>query len=576
MSPHFNLLDEPWIPCMLVDRQQPVDLSLCAVLVRAPEVREIVDASPLITAALHRLLLAIIRRNFEPEGVDAWADLWEAARWDQARLQTYFDRWRDRFDLFNERHPFYQVAGLEEEYGKPISQLTHELASSANAVLLFDHTTDPVLTPAQAARYVIAFHSFDVSGTKSLGKTEPIAHKYARAGPLTKTAVVLVKGPNLFQTLMLNLHGFPRPDTAALQGEDLPAWERPSPTEPIDRYPAGCVDLLTWQSRRIRLLPEPGPDGRIVIRRAVIMKGYQLPDPSVRKELETMLAFHSRPGAKANEDPWPPVSLREDRALWRDSLALFQAGGAHARPRTLDWLSRLVRNGILTRAAVLPLDVYGVTTDPKNQANVIFWRHERLPLPLAYLEESARSERLLDTVTALIHLAEAVGSLFELGFDAIPAEGKALVIPRPVQVLAALLVAPTEQRQPRKDDLRPIVRHLAPGQHYWPRLEVPFKQLLVDMASDPAVDDDRVWNFGAEPKARWAKTLRREAWNAFEAIVQGLDESPRTIKAVARAQHELAMRLGAVLKGYGTDTQQVAEEAARDTATSNHVEEEQG
>ena len=46
---------------------------------------------------------------------------------------------------------------------------------------------------------------------------------------------------------------------------DIPAWERDEDTRPEDRSPNGYIDLLTWQSRRIRLHPETRHDGSAVV-----------------------------------------------------------------------------------------------------------------------------------------------------------------------------------------------------------------------------------------------------------------------------------------------------------------------
>ena len=37
--------------------------------------------------------------------------------------------------------------------------------------------------------------------------------------------------------------------------DDVPAWELDQENVAIDRQPKGYLDLLTWQSRRIKLIP---------------------------------------------------------------------------------------------------------------------------------------------------------------------------------------------------------------------------------------------------------------------------------------------------------------------------------
>lgn len=74
--PHFNLVDEPWIPCLMLEDNTREELSLGGVFARSREIRELYDPSPLVTVSLHRLLLAILHRNFGPRNLDAWRDLW--------------------------------------------------------------------------------------------------------------------------------------------------------------------------------------------------------------------------------------------------------------------------------------------------------------------------------------------------------------------------------------------------------------------------------------------------------------------------------------------------------------------
>ena len=55
-TPSFNLIDQPFIPCVTREGQH-AEFSLLETLTRAHEIRELCDESPLVTIALHRLLL---------------------------------------------------------------------------------------------------------------------------------------------------------------------------------------------------------------------------------------------------------------------------------------------------------------------------------------------------------------------------------------------------------------------------------------------------------------------------------------------------------------------------------------
>ncbi len=534
--PSFNLLDERWIPCVMDEDGRAGEFGLREVLARAPEIREIADPSPLVTVTLHRLLLAILHRNFGPRNVSEWEKLWESGRWDQPCLDQYFAAWHERFDLFHDRYPFYQVASIEQQYAVTITKLTHELASPGNAATLFDHTIpDSVaFSPAQAARYLLAHQSFTVGGLVSLRKGEdPKICKSADAAPLTKGAVTLVRGASLFRTLMLNLHQYNRESEAPFRFDldDTPAWERDEETRPEDRHPKGYLDLLTWQSRRIRLFPETSPAGETVVRRVAIMKGYQFPAVDERHGRETMLAFRKNEQAKGDQDPWPAIDFREARAVWRDSLALFQSAAEQRdRPKMLSWLNELVDEGTLDKSLILPLDLYGLSTD---RANVLFWRHEQLPVPLAYLND----ENLLDRLRQALALVEQVAG----------------VLRQSVNNLARLLLAPEsnrpDARQPDGGAVGELARSFGAERVYWARLDVLFRQFLVKLEADRRPDEGGSWVYGETEFPAWVQQVRSVAKAAFAQTAGSLDTSARSLKAVAVASREFNRRLSAVLNG---------------------------
>ena len=404
----FNLVSEPWIPCLFVNERNTRLLTLREVFQQSSSIREINDASPLVTVALHRLLLAILHRNFGPENPVAWHALWIAPSLPLAKLESYWDQWSERFDLFHSEHPFYQSRSLPQEpkYWKPVAKLTHELATGNNDTL-FDHsyeTSGLTFSCAQAARYIVAQQLFALGGTQT---REPGDSPSADAAPLSKDALATVKGSDLRQTLLLNLHQYKPSDELPfpVTGHDAPCWELGKEPEAGDSIPSGYLDLLTWQSRRIRLIPTSALDGSTVVEKVVIMKGRQTPEDWSLRGRETMIAFRANLNAKPGQDPWPAVGFQQEKAVWRDSAALLQAAsGTHARPKNMDWLSRLVQKGYLERKTILPLDLCGVSTD---RAKILFWRHERLPIPLRLLEDPV----LLDVLDLSLDKAEKVASI---------------------------------------------------------------------------------------------------------------------------------------------------------------------
>lgn len=521
-DPTFNLVDEPWIPCLLRDDPAVHLLGIRDTLNRAPDIVEIVDSSPLVTVALHRLLLAVVHRCYGPARVDDWRALWAACCWDD-RINAYLEQWRHRFDLFDPAHPFYQVSDIPQDYAKPITNIAHELASGNNATL-WDHSYSgdtPAFTPDQAARYLVALQAFALGGLVSFRKGET-EHKSANAAPLANSAVTLLRGKTLFETLMLNLHRYDGEENPfPASGADRPAWERDTPTRPANRDLTGYLDLLTWQSRQVRLYPEGSPT---VVRHVAILKGYQFPQVGYRHGKETMLAFRANPEAKENQDPWPALAFREGRVVWRDSTALFQSSPKEReRPKMLDWVAELVGNRILEEEQPLSLDLYGLASD---QAKPLFWRHERLPLPLQYLNSSL----LLEPIHIALEYAEAGKNTLNRGMQELAERS---LVPYPPKKGIDKYGQPIYEIS--KDDhqrAKEIVREWDAERRYWARLDLPFRQLLVALPDDYDQEND---SYGSQEMSRWFSTVRQAARDSFHEVTCSLDGSGRWLRAVAIA-----------------------------------------
>lgn len=531
----FNLLDEPWITCILDDASVRA-LGLRETLIRADEIVDLTDPSPLVQAALYRFLLAVVHRVVQgPKRVDDWERVWNGGRFDVDAVNAYLDRWRHRFDLFDSDRPFYQTAAVDLSYAGPVALLALERASGNNATL-FDHSYDQdgaSVPPAAAVRQVLAHQGFALGGTGSHEQGRP-QDKYMRASALVNGAVGVVKGESLFATLLLNLQRY---DGAAgfpfhfVSDQDAPAWEQAGPATVETKEPLGYLDLLTLQTRRIRLRPEPRADGQsTVVTGAVVMNGRHSPDTPLRADREQMVAFRTRPKAKPEEAPSVIVGFQENRAMWRNAQALVEATDQFRRPRILDWLDMLRARDVLKGPHVYPLDLYGLTAD---KAKPLLWRHERLPLPLVYLDK--------DRGQLVARLGEALGL----------AEHVEQVVAAATRTLAKLMLAPASDqpggRTPDKTAVSELARSLNPTALYWARLEGPFRQLVVALPEDVALDGD-VEDYGAHELPGWRKTVRYSARKAFRTAQRAAEGSgPRGLKAAAVGSHEFEQRLAGAL-----------------------------
>jgi CRISPR system Cascade subunit CasA len=505
MTLSFDLIDAPFIPCVRTDGRT-VEYGLRDVLLKAHEIAELRDGSPLVTVALHRLLLAILHRCYRgPRNSAERVAIRKAGNLDADRVGAYFQKWGDRFDLFHAEYPFFQRAGFTTKEPSGINRLSQELSRGNNAAL-FDHTLDdppPALSPAQAARALSAEQAFAVGGGKS--DTGNTTH-----APLVAGAVVLVRGESLFETLWLNLTPYDG-DTKPVpcDSDDAPVWER-SPAEPHKEpaTPRGYLDYLTWQSRTLRLLPGED-DGHLVVRRVSYAQG---------RKLETAAGFYDpmMAYARSQQEGDRAIRLAEARDLWRDSAALFQFAEADQfrGPTTLHSLgsSHELRQ-VLPPSARYRLSVFGLCTD---KAKVNFWRHETLPLPLAYLD----NVQLVESLKQGLAIAEAVAS-------------EAL---RPAAwAAAANWLSTNPEMKPDTDRVRGVVNSFAPERLYWSRLERPFRELLVALAEEGA-------DLGACLNRWYWEALDRAARDAFDRSIGRIDAG-RDLKAVNAGRGLLFSRL---------------------------------
>jgi CRISPR system Cascade subunit CasA len=492
----FNVVDQPWIPVLAPDDPMPRVVSLRQALTNAHEFRAISDPSPLITISLHRLLLAVAHRCFGPGDAQAWKGLWDSGRLDTVAIDAYLDRWHDRFDLFDAERPFYQTAGLPRELAVPIAKLTFTKASGNNA-LLFDHSRDaePEAIPVdEAARLLVAYQAFSIGGLITKLPGEPTG---SDSSHLVKGAVVLPRGDNLFQTLMLSLvqmDGDLDAPFAFDHRKDMPAWERETPTPRETATDFGYLELLTWQNRRVLLFPEEAADGQLVVRFADVLAGRAISKEVDIRRREPMVAYRLLAKPAKNQDPWVPIGFKPEKALWRDSLALVQPADRH-QPKTLTWLTGLFQQGF--EYDRLHLSVYGLSSD---RANVFLWRSDQLDLPTAYLTDP-----------------ELVGEL-ERGLDAAEQAGR--VLRQSSYRLAAKVLEP--DGNPDRGRVDALISALAPERTYWPALDIPFRQHILTLPGDTAANETLADHIQHAAEAAWESACNAVATNGrgFQAVAE--------------------------------------------------------
>lgn len=508
----FDLIDQPWLPCIWLDGRAE-SLSLRQTLQEAHRIRELAGDSPLTAVALHRLLLALLHRVYGPSSYEAWGELWEAKQWHADALSAYLERWRDRFDLFHPERPFYQAADARVR-PKSVISLMHDVASGNNPVF-FDHHTEAggiTLDASEAARAVVTAQCYGLSGP-----CDPSQKLYFTDGAAARGIHFLVEGDSLFETLMLNLLRYPDDEVMPTRDKDCPAWEMDDPFQPERETPLGYLDYLTWQNRRILLLPEGVTDNPVVRQMTWA--------PALRLASTVLDPFkHYRFDPDPKKGGYKALRFSEERALWRDSaplLSLHRSLEAESRarpPRPFKWLHDLIDDDsvLFSAGRTCRFRAQGMASD---QARVFFFRDERLPLPLAYL----------DSPDLVARLQEATDR----------AEAAARQLWSACRTLATFMMKPGADapgaRLPAREDLDRLTHYWAPERHYWAALELPFRRLLVDLPAAPAA-----------ATAVWHEVTRRVAWQALEETITLAGDDGWALKAAVHARGQLAAGLNRV------------------------------
>jgi CRISPR system Cascade subunit CasA len=481
---HFNLIDEAWIPIRLPDGSR-TELGIRDTLFRSKEIAAIEDPSPLVVAALHRFLLALLYRALTgPTNREEARTLFRQGLPD-GQIAAYLDKWKERFWLFHEKWPFGQNSLIPADFLEPWNRLTAESNPTKNKVL-FDHTNTIVLEERLAnecVRWILATMSFSIAGGRGYFPS-----------PSANGVMCIPLGRNLQQTLCYSLV----PQNREVLLYDRPLWERdpkPLPLQTQKRVASGLADLYTWQSRMIYL--KPTASGRVSSLNLVPGEGCDNPS----QESDPMQAYKldKQNGKSA-------VQFRSDRGIWRDFPSLLP-DSTELAPRTVqNALDLASRNSEYLPESIL---VLGLRYEPPS-ANLDFWRMERFELPIAFVKNmDFRKE-----IHGLLQRAEEAQKSLWLAC-----------------IRFARDLVSRGPRDPDKKDTQAFVDQMVPIPLYWSILETRFHELLHAYTLEKTESEIRL---------QWLESIRKAlstAWASHRTSVATGDAW--AIRALVRAEEPL-------------------------------------
>ncbi|WP_431033947.1 type I-E CRISPR-associated protein Cse1/CasA [Streptomyces sp. P6-2-1] len=543
----FDLLREPWLPVLPLDSDRMTQVSLIDLVLHAHRHRRLIGSSPTMTAALHRLVLALLHRAITPDD-DDWDELWMA---DPAhlldeedefrrRFDRYVERMESRFDLFDAHRPFLQCPDLARRPSRNPAEDAEPHQSTAVLVApwatgssrtLFDHTTAterPELSPAEAARWLVTMQAYDTGGQKT-GYEKSRAPSQASLG--SDFGCVLLEGDTLRRTLLLNLVAY-RPDEGHPTGTgpaDRPAWEddevhRPDPGPP--RPPLGLTDALTWPSRRVLLFRAREAAEASVV--GVLRTPGTRLDGDLSQDVEPMAAFRERWTSDSQPARIVPVQLEGVRGVWQYTQELllpevarwsrsgrkYQGragqkklasknklvpslvpGAEPARLRPLA-VSRVDGSHVIPDSTVFTLRVFGQELG-KKRGNIFAWYEEEVPAPVALMR--ARDRRIGYVIGEAVAYADNLG-------DAL----------RVMETTYHQSFAPPSAGRRGKSS---AASRRALEIDFWPRVAEPFNELVrrlgVSVGSDAEMEQaatewaDVVHDTAGRAARRWAEDAGR-------------------------------------------------------------------
>ncbi|MBB5070471.1 CRISPR system Cascade subunit CasA [Saccharopolyspora gloriosae] len=405
----FNLIDEPWIPVRTKAEGRLVKVGIAEALLRAEAFSDLVgDVPTQVPALLRQVLLPVVADALGlPATFEDWGRRFAAHAFTSAEqkvLREYFAAHRDRFEVFDQERPFGQVAGLRTAKDETKSTaLMVATAASGNNVPLFSSRTDADVYPLavdEAVRWLLHVQCWDTAAIKSgaVGDSKVKAGKTTGnpTGPLGQLGVLVPMGVSLYDTLLLNtlIWSGPRAGKPQWRAENAasPEWD----TRPAE----GLLDLWTWQSRRVRLIPEE-TGGGVWVTRVVLSAGdrlLELPD------YEPHTAWKPVTDKKAAAGARRPRRLASGRAIWRGMQALLEVEHADREHTSelLTKLSGLRGEGEIDEDYPLRLEAFGAVYGTQS-AVVEDLLHDAIPLPISALD---RDGDVFDLVVEATEQAE--------------------------------------------------------------------------------------------------------------------------------------------------------------------------
>ena len=348
--------------------------------------------------------------------LETWENIYQDGKFPD-KVVEYLDKYKEGFNLFGE-NAFYQVSSdvydrmvpaknkLSTGTGKvAVRQINRLISESGNSPAIFSPKSslakDEITVP-EFVRWLITYQNF-----AEVGGNVPKIKKAGSgdSGWLYNIDPVIVKGENLFETLMLNLVLRPEDEDEILQH---PYWE---------------ADKITYFSKRVDNLP-PNNIAELYTNVAKMMYiAWKDDKPTIyvaklTKPDTTNAFIEPMTTWKYNQKGsyYPNVKQKKhlSERMWRNfGFYIKSSNDGDHEPGVVSWIDKLKEEDILLEDMLVNLETINfVKADTKNQAPY-FEVYDNMSINAGVLFDRSQAtfwpKRIEDTVT----LTQKVGKAFE-------------------------------------------------------------------------------------------------------------------------------------------------------------------
>lgn len=372
--PRYNLLDEKWIQVANKDTVEKV--SIKELFAGAAKYKELAGDMKTQDFAVMRVMLAILHtvfsrfdskgdpyeffevdresflqtgdleenylEDYEDALYQTWIDIWNVKEFPKV-VHEYLEKWRERFFLYDDKYPFFQVtkeviekdaAGGGEFYGKNINRLVSESNNKQAYFSPKDESYKEYIVDDELARWLITLQGYiGTSDKKKVGS----AKTYSK-GWLYDLGGVYLQGNNLFETLMLNFVIAHNENNNLLKTQK-PCWEAETIEKNIELYFHNGIDniasLYTTWCREIFIDPNRTKEDKFV---CFIAKLPEIEHSDAFLEPMTVWKYNETGEYK---DKYRPRKHDANKSMWRNFGLLTGVGEGARKPGVIEWLNKL-------------------------------------------------------------------------------------------------------------------------------------------------------------------------------------------------------------------------------------------